>query len=197
MVQITFPSGIVAGMALRAQAQGVAKVGRNRRGVLAGLAGVPAIVSSPVLAEEQTAAICDSACEKALAEKAWVINDSGLQYKVIEEGSGPQARPGYQVVVDWVAFNQEGKQFENTLFDGRPKDVRITGSRESRNVIAGLDEGLSDMRVNEKRRLYIPGELAYPKGLAAAPGRPVIPPRSPLQFDVWLRYVPGLEEEQE
>jgi peptidylprolyl isomerase len=41
--------------------------------------------------------------------------------------------------------------------------------------------------------MYIPGELAFPKGLASAPGRPRIPPFSKVVFDVKLIYIPGME----
>ena len=58
---------------------------------------------------------------------------------------------------------------------------------------AGLDEGILTMRSGGIRRLYIPGELAFPKGLASAPGRPRISPFSPVVFDVKLIYIPGLE----
>jgi peptidylprolyl isomerase len=56
-----------------------------------------------------------------------------------------------------------------------------------------LDEGILTMRSGGIRRLYIPGELAFPKGLASAPGRPRISPFSPVVFDVKLIYIPGLE----
>jgi len=41
------------------------------------------------------------------------------------------------------------------------------------------------------RRLYIPGNLAFPQPLKAAAGRPSVPARSPVVFDVKLLYVPG------
>jgi len=47
------------------------------------------------------------------------------------------------------------------------------------------------------RRLYIPGELGFPKGLASGPGRPRVPPKSPLIFDVKLVYLPGLQDADE
>lgn len=44
------------------------------------------------------------------------------------------------------------------------------------------------------RRLYIPGPLGFPKGLASGPGRPRVPPLSPLIFDVKLLLLPGIED---
>lgn len=62
-------------------------------------------------------------------------------------------------------------------------------------MIPGLDEGILSMRSGGVRRLYIPGSLSFPKGLASGPGRPRVPPKSPVMFDVQLLYVPGLDEE--
>jgi peptidylprolyl isomerase len=50
---------------------------------------------------------------------------------------------------------------------GKPYDIRLGAG----NVIPGLDEGISTMRSGGLRRLYIPGSLAFPKGLRAAAGR--------------------------
>ena len=38
-------------------------------------------------------------------------------------------------------------------------------------IVAGLDEGLKDMKVGGLRRIYVPGNLSFPKGVASAPGR--------------------------
>jgi peptidylprolyl isomerase len=56
-----------------------------------------------------------------------------------------------------------------------------------------LDEGILGMHSGGLRRLFIPGELAFAKGLASAPGRPRISPGSPVVFDVKLIYVPGMD----
>ena len=38
-------------------------------------------------------------------------------------------------------------------------------------IVAGLDEGVASMRAGGVRRIYIPGNLSFPKGLASGPGR--------------------------
>ena len=48
------------------------------------------------------------------------------------------------------------------------------------------------MRTGGIRRVYVPGNLSFPKGLASSPGKPRIPPATPLVFDVELVYCPGL-----
>ncbi|XP_056174624.1 peptidyl-prolyl cis-trans isomerase FKBP16-3, chloroplastic isoform X2 [Syzygium oleosum] len=97
------------------------------------------------------------------------------------------------VAANYVAMVPSGQIFDSSLEKGQLYIFRV-GSGQ---VIKGLDEGLLSMKVGGKRRLYIPGSLAFPKGLTSAPGRPRVAPNSPVIFDVSLEYIPGLEVDEE
>ena len=150
------------------------------------------------LPEEQvTKLLCDDACVKALESVEAVTAPSGLVYKDIKVGDGEMPPVGYQVVVDYIAMDSKGRVFENSLEKGKPNDIRVLDCvqfpEETCPVIPGLADGLLTMRSGGIRRMYIPGELSFPKGLASAPGRPAILPFSPVTFDVALRYIPGFD----
>lgn len=150
--------------------------------------GVASFAGSPARADEDKM-LCGADCKAALESVEMVTLPSGLQYKDVVVGSGPGVPTGYQVVVNYVAMTPELRVFDSSLEKGAPYDIRIGAGA----VIPGLDEGIKSMKVGGIRRLYIPGELAFPKGLASAPGRPRVPPSSPVVFDVQLLYIPGLE----
>uniref|UniRef100_A0A0F7GYY7 peptidylprolyl isomerase n=1 Tax=California macrophylla TaxID=337344 RepID=A0A0F7GYY7_9ROSI len=145
------------------------------------------------LPPEEKPRLCDASCEKELENVPMVTTESGLQYKDIIVGSGPSPPVGFQVAANYVAMVPSGQIFDSSLDKGLPYLFRV-GSGQ---VIKGLDEGIMSMKVGGKRRLYIPGPLAFPKGLNSAPGRPRVAPSSPVVFDVSLEYVPGLETEEE
>lgn len=111
----------------------------------------------------------DVAAPPADAEKT----ESGLASKVLQEGKGDE-RPAAEdtVVVHYTGWTTDGKMFDSSIVRGQPARFPLNG------VIAGWTEGLQLMRVGEKRRLWIPEELAY-KGM---PGRPA----GMLVFDVEL-----------
>nr|WP_087024371.1 FKBP-type peptidyl-prolyl cis-trans isomerase [Thaumasiovibrio subtropicus] len=105
-----------------------------------------------------------------------VTTDSGLQYLVLEEGTGtvhPSAK-------DKVRVHYHGKLIDGTVFDssvdrGEPIDFSLG------QVIKGWTEGLQYMVEGEKVRLFIPANLAYGnRGVGA------IPAGSMLIFDVEL-----------
>eukprot|EP00252_Welwitschia_mirabilis_P009302 TRINITY_DN2178_c0_g1_i5.p1 TRINITY_DN2178_c0_g1~~TRINITY_DN2178_c0_g1_i5.p1 ORF type:complete len:198 (-),score=47.15 TRINITY_DN2178_c0_g1_i5:228-821(-) len=141
---------------------------------------------------QKSAKLCDTTCEQNLENVPMVTTDSGLQYKDIKVGNGPSPPVGFQVAANYVAMTSSGQVFDSSLEKGQPYIFRVGAGQ----VIKGLDEGILSMKVGGKRRLYIPGQLAFPKGLNSAPGRPRVPPRSPVIFDVSLEYIPGLEFEE-
>ena len=103
--------------------------------------------------------------------------DSGLKTILHKDGSGATPTPGQTVVVHYKGFLGDGTQFDSSHDRGQPFSFAIG----SGNVIKGWDEGLSYMKVGEKRTLIIPPELGY-----GEPGRGPIPPNSTLVFEVEL-----------
>ncbi|XP_011043601.1 PREDICTED: peptidyl-prolyl cis-trans isomerase FKBP16-3, chloroplastic-like [Populus euphratica] len=145
------------------------------------------------LPPEDKPRLCDETCEKELKNVPMVTTESGLQFKDIKVGQGPSPPVGFQVAANYVAMVPSGQIFDSSLEKGQIYIFRV-GSGQ---VIKGLDEGILSMKVGGKRRLYIPGPLAFPRGLTSAPGRPRVAPNSPVVFDVSLEYIPGLEVEEE
>lgn len=84
-----------------------------------------------------------------------VTTDSGLQYKVIREGTGAKPGPTDQVTVNYRAMTFDGKEFDSTYNKGKSATFRLDG------VIKGWSEGLQLMKEGGKMQLYIPPELAY------------------------------------
>ena len=101
---------------------------------------------------------------------------SGLQYEVLQEGTGP--KPGHTSTVE---VHYEGRLINGKVFDSSYQR-KETISFPLNRVIAGWTEGLQLMTTGSKYRLYIPSELGYGARGAGAD----IPPHSALIFDVEL-----------
>jgi len=102
---------------------------------------------------------------------------SGLQYKVLKNGSGI-TRPK---ATDRVKVHYHGTLIDGTVFDSSV-DRGETISFALSQVIPGWTEGLQLMVVGEKTRFFIPSELAYGSRKIGS----LIAPNSTLIFDVEL-----------
>jgi FKBP-type peptidyl-prolyl cis-trans isomerase FklB len=105
--------------------------------------------------------------------------ESGLQYKVIKEGTGPQPKNTDTVSVNYRGTLINGTEFDSSYKRGQPATFPVTG------VIKGWTEALQMMKAGSKYQLFIPPELAY--GERAVGGE--IPANSTLLFDVELLEV--------
>ncbi len=95
----------------------------------------------------------------ANAKKAGVITlESGLQYKVLKEGTGKKPAPGELVKVNYTGKDINGKTFDTTYIEGqwKPLEFKLEG------VIPGWLEGIQLMPEGSKWELYIPYQLAFP-----------------------------------
>lgn len=110
------------------------------------------------------------------SEEGVQTTSSGLQYKVLEAGSGdvnPTASDSVRVHYHGTLI--DGNVFDSSVDRGEPITFGLN------QVIKGWTEGLQLMVVGEKTRLFIPSELAYGNRAAGK-----ITPGSTLIFDVEL-----------
>jgi FKBP-type peptidyl-prolyl cis-trans isomerase len=109
-----------------------------------------------------------------------VTTASGLQYKVLNAGSGTAPKPNEEVVVNYRGALLDGTEFDSSYKRGQPATLGVT------RVIPGWTEALQLMKPGAKYQLWIPPQLAYDTHVP--PGAP-IPPGSMLIFDVELMSI--------
>jgi len=100
--------------------------------------------------------------------------DSGLVYKVIEEGEGPRPKGTDRVKVHFTGWTTDGKVFASSLTNGEPQVLPLN------RCIRGWFEGVQMMRVGGTRRFWIPAGLAY------GDSPPLGAPKGMLVFDIEL-----------
>ena len=110
---------------------------------------------------------------------------SGLQYKILKEGSGPKPTAADSVVCNYRGTLINGTEFDSSYKRGEPATFPVSG------VIKGWTEALQLMPVGSKWQLFIPADLAY--GPRGTPGGP-IPPNATLTFEVELMSIKAAEK---
>lgn len=113
--------------------------------------------------------------EQAAAEEGAVKTESGMVYRILEEGSGASPAATDQVQVHYRGTLRDGEVFDSSYDRGEPATFALN------RVIPCWTEGLQQVKEGGKAKLVCPPDLAYgdnPQG--------PIPPGSTLTFEVEL-----------
>ena len=128
--------------------------------------------------------MADSATEKGEAflkenktKEGVKTTASGLQYKIVKEGTGSNPKASDTVKVNYRGTLLDGTEFDSSYKRNEPISFPLN------RVIPGWTEGLQLVKEGGKVILYIPSRLAY--GTSGTPGGP-IGPNETLIFEVEL-----------
>jgi FKBP-type peptidyl-prolyl cis-trans isomerase len=163
------------------------------RGIRDALAGKPQLTDQEIQAALQTfqqelvAKKTKADEEKSKAGEEFLVENkakpgvkttqTGLQYKVIKEGTGATPKATDTVTVNYKGTLVDGTEFDSSYKRGKPVEFPVN------RVIPGWTEALKLMKVGSKWQLFIPANLAY--GPNPPPGSG-IPANAPLVFEVEL-----------
>jgi FKBP-type peptidyl-prolyl cis-trans isomerase FklB len=134
------------------------------------------------VAAEETKAIAKNkkAGEAFLAEnknkEGVVVTTSGLQYKILKQGSGAKPATGSSVTVHYKGTLVDGTVFDSSFDRGQPATLSLG------QVIKGWQEAVPMMTTGSTWQIYVPSELAYGDRAASE----LIGPASTLIFDIEL-----------
>lgn len=112
---------------------------------------------------------------KNKTQKGVQTTDSGLQYIVLKDGTGPMPKATDTVKVNYRGTLINGTEFDSSYARNEPAVFPVNG------VIKGWVEALQKMKVGSKWKLFIPSDLAYGEN-----AQPPIPPNAVLIFEVEL-----------
>lgn len=101
---------------------------------------------------------------------------SGLQYEILEKGTGPLPGPRSRVRAHYQGALLDGTIFDSSLARGEPAEFAVN------QLIVGWSEALQLMPQGSRWKLYIPSQLAYGEQGAGAD----IPAHATLVFEVTL-----------
>lgn len=91
------------------------------------------------------------------AKRAGVVTlESGLQYQVLDRGSGRSPGPGDKVIVHYRGTTVDGRIFHDShVRPGKPETLHVSG------VVSGLTEAFQLMSPGARWRIFLPPDLAY------------------------------------
>lgn len=108
--------------------------------------------------------------------------ESGLASRVLKKGTGTKhPGPTSTVTINFSCWTPDGALYRSSFLQGKPAQFPL-----NETSLAGWKEGLPLMVVGEKRRFWIPGELALGGFVSSVPNAPSGLPQGMLVFDVEL-----------
>ena len=126
---------------------------------------------------------------------------SGLQYVILEKGSGKKPATGTPIYIHYAGFFESGMLFDSSIETvattfGKFDEVRKAqggyapigfqaGKKDG--MIPGFIEGIEQLSFGDRALIFIPSNLAYGEGGAGE----VIPPNTPLIFEITLLEKPN------
>jgi len=118
----------------------------------------------------------DAFLAKNAKEKGVKTTASGLQYRVLKEGTGQSPKETDQVETHYKGTLIDGTEFDSSYKRGEPAVFPLNA------VIPGWTEALQLMKVGGKNKIFVPAKLAYgPRGAGG-----VIGPNATLIFEIEL-----------
>src|SRR5262245_41655838 len=120
------------------------------------LLSIPLIAAACTLKEEPAPGDIPAPPDVAAPPADAIKTTSGIASKVINVGLGSiHPGPRSTVTVHYTGWTTRGKMFDSSVKRGQPLDFQLD------QVIPGWTEGVQLMVKGEKRRFWIPGNLAY------------------------------------
>ena len=135
-----------------------------------------ALCSALLAASALSTAWAEADPATAAKEAGAVVTASGLVYRSLKEGQGPNPGPTDVVKVHYRGTLANGTEFDSSYKRGEPAEFPLN------RVVKCWTEGVQHMQVGGKAKLTCPPAIAY--GERGAGG--VIPPNATLQFEVEL-----------
>ena len=125
--------------------------------------------------------------QPAYAEKL----PSGVAYEIVKDGNGVKPQVGELIAIRFAAF-VDGRKIDDIFDTPEPYYTRLG----SGGLLKGVESTLPLMKLGDRWKLTIPGELAFgPKGRPASAGKPRIPGNAEVVFEVEIVGLPGKEPE--
>ncbi len=112
------------------------------------------------------------------------VTASGLMYIDSKVGKGASPKTGQKITVNYTGTLTDGTIFDSNVDPSKGHVQPFVTPIGVGRVIKGWDEGMLSMKIGGKRRLIVPGDLAYGPN-----GQGEIPPNATLIFDVELLKV--------